>query len=432
MDFNEMKSPMKPAVVVVLLVAALALLPRWLRAAEKYELRSFKRIVLTTDFHAEGSGWGDFNKDGQGDAVYGPYWYEGPDFQKKHAIYPVKAFDPKSYSNNFITMVHDLNADGYDDVLVNEWPGKAVHWYQNPKGKDEPWKKHVAHPAVDNEAPQFGDITGDGRPELVFHNRGRLGYAKPGKDITKPWPFFAVSGKERWHRYTHGSGFGDVNGDGKPDFLMAGGWWEQPNTKQPTQPSKVVLWKKHPVAFGKGGGQMHTYDVDGDGDRDVITSLVAHHYGLAWFEQVKKDGKITFVQHDIMGSKPEHNAYGVKFSQMHAVCLIDIDGDGLKDIVTGKRFWAHGPNTDSEPGAPAVLYWFKLVREKDGGVHYIPHQIDDNSGVGTQFTVGDLNGDKRPDIVTGNKKGGYVFLQQVKEVGKEEWEKAQPKRRASK
>ena len=39
------------------------------------------------------------------------------------------------------------------------------------------------------------------------------------------------------------------------------------------------------------------------------------------------------------------------------------------DIVTGKRFWAHGPAKDAEPGAPAVLYWFKLTR-KGGKAEY--------------------------------------------------------------
>ena len=110
-----------------------------------------------------------------------------------------------------------------------------------------------------------------------------------------------------------------------------------------------------------------------------------------------------------------------------AKCPEDIDGDGLKDIVTGKRFWAHGPKGDPEPGEPAVLYWFKLTRTDDG-VHYIPHKIDDDSGVGCQFSVGDVNGDGHPDIVTGNKKGGYIFLQEVKKVSKEEWEEAQPKK----
>src|ERR1041384_8001742 len=89
-----------------------------------------------------------------------------------------------------------------------------------------------------------------------------------------------------------------------------------------------------------------------------------------------------------------------------------MDGDGLKDIVTGKRFWAHGAHGDADPTAPAVLYWFKLVRGADKTVDFVPYLIDDNSGIGTQVVAGDINGDKLPDIVVGNKKGTFVFLSQ--------------------
>ena len=142
--------------------------------------------------------------------------------------------------------------------------------------------------------------------------------------------------------------------------------------------------------------------------------MAAHGYGLAWYEQLraKSDkGEIQFQQHLILNPDAKPNAHGVSWSQLHAVDLVDMDGDGLKDIVTGKRFWAHGNHGDPEPNAPAVLYWFKLVRNPDKSVDFVPYQIDNDSGVGTQVVAGDINGDKLPDIVVGNKKGTFVHLQ---------------------
>lgn len=45
-------------------------------------------------------------------------------------------------------------------------------------------------------------------------------------------------------------------------------------------------------------------------------------------------------------------------------------------------------------------------------MRFIPHMIDDNSGVGTQVAAVDLNGDGIPDVIVGNKKGTFVFLSQ--------------------
>ena len=76
---------------------------------------------------------------------------------------------------------------------------------------------------------------------------------------------------------------------------------------------------------------MFAYDVDGDGDNDIITSLDAHGWGLAWFEQV--GGNEKFKKHMIMGDRKDLKKYGVAFSQPHALDLADIDGDGLKEVV---------------------------------------------------------------------------------------------------
>ncbi len=393
--------------------------------AQDYKLHTFKKITLTEKFYSEGAFYGDFNKDGKIDVVAGPYWYEGPAFDKKHEIYPPKDFDAaKTYSDAFLVYAGDINGDGWDDVITIGWPGKETRWFENPKGAEGHWKAHEIHPVTDNESPRWGDLDGDGKNNLIFHTGGYLGWVTPTADVTKHWQFSKASKKGSWQRYTHGFGFGDVNGDGRNDLLEAKGWWEQP------EKHVEEGWKFHPVNFGQGGAQMYAYDVDGDGDSDIITSLQAHGYGVAWFENTGKNdkGEISFKEHRFVGAKPEENKYGVKFSQPHAIDLIDMDGDGVKDIVTGKRWWAHGPSGDPEPMADPVLYWFKTVRSgKAGEVDFVPHLIDNASGVGTQITAGDITGDGLPDVIVGNKRGAFVFIHETKTVSKEEWEKAQPK-----
>jgi hypothetical protein len=98
-------------------------------------------------------------------------------------------------------------------------------------------------------------------------------------------------------------------------------------------------------------------------------------------------------------------------SQTHALHFVDINGDGKKDLVTGRRWWAHAAKGDPGSWEPAFLFWFEAVRGSDGFTQFVPHLIDDDSGVGTQFAVEDINGDGLPDIVVANKRGVFVFEQ---------------------
>lgn len=369
----------------------------------------FKKIKLSDDFYAEGASYGDFNRDGKLDVVAGPFWFEGPDFKIKHEYRPATKFDPHGYSDNFLTYVADFNGDGWPDVFCVPFPGAEGYWYENPQGKSGYWKRHLAVPMVGNESPGWVDVDGDGRPDLIFNNDGYLGYAT--WDPAKPddlWKFHAVSPKnQRYQRFTHGIGAGDIAGHGRIDLVEAAGWWEHPA-------DPAAAWKFHPQMFAEAGSQMLVTDVDGDGLADVITAWHCHLYGLVWWRQLRDaSGEIKWEQNIILPPAPDLKLDALRISELHAMALADMNGDGLKDIVTGKRVWAHGPAGDVEPDAPAVLYWFELKRA-GGKVTFVPHLIDDDSGVGTQVTTADLNGDGLPDVIVANKKGIFVHLNEGK------------------
>lgn len=415
--------------------------------AKDYLLHQFQRTQLSDKFWCEGATFGDLNRDGKGDIVSGPFWYEGPDYQKRHEYYPPKAtFKLKQadgtekvidgfegalgkenrYSDNFFAFTYDFNKDGWNDILIIGFPGEATVWYENPKGAEGHWKKHIAHDVTDNESPTFTDITGDGKPELVCASKGFYGYAEPDWSAPeKQWTWHSLSPNNKYHKFTHGMGVGDVNGDGRMDLLEKTGWWEQPKSL-----AGDPVWTYHKFEFTPiGGAQMYAYDVNGDGLNDVITSFAAHGFGLVWYEQLRAGGEITFKQHVILSPEQKRlpDKYGVCFTELHAIDLVDMDGDGLKDIVTGKRFWSHGHEGDPDRNDNAVLYWFKLVRGPEHTAEFLPHLIDDSSGVGTQIVTARVSNEKFPDVVVGNKRGTFYLQHSARKVSKAEWQAAQPK-----
>ena len=386
---------------------------------------TFEKRVLTAEYWCDGLNATDINRNGHLDVVAGPFWYAGPDFKVRHAFYPPAPQELEANpSNSMFSFVCDFNGDGWPDVLVL---GRVLFhqafWYENPgkaaaDGQDAPWQKHFVCNRVFGESPLFADIDGDGRPEILSISGDTANdkikqwgwYAPDWSAPTKPWHFVPVTEKGDFNHYYHGEGIGDINGDGRADLVLNDGWWEQPPKSAPPG----TLWQAHPFPKplgGKGGAQNLIFDVDGDGRNDIVSAIDAHGWGLSWFQQMRTpDGAISFVEHRMMGTREEEPQFGVAFSQPHALAFADLDGDGLPDVITGKRRWAHGPKGDIEPMAAPVNYWFQLQRDRKGGATFVPHLIDDASGLGTQIVALDVNGDGVPDVLTASKFGTFVFL----------------------
>ncbi len=369
----------------------------------------FERLVLTDRYYCDGVAVADIDSDGHVDVVAGPYWYQGPTFKQSHAFYePVELPREPSPSNSMFSFVRDFNGDSRPDILVLGRVHKhPAMWYENPGEENQLWKAHFVFERVRGESPMMVDLVGDGAPQLICHWDGRWGWIEPDpKNPYQPWSFHAIGADEGWPQFYHGEGTGDVNGDGRIDLVINDGWYEQPPLPRDGE------WRFHRGKFSelRGGAQMFVSDIDGDGDADVVSAVDAHGWGLAWYEQRSAESGIRFRERLIMGDRSRESTLGAAFTQPHALAMADIDGDGLLDVVTGKRRWAHGPKGDIEPSASPVVYWFELQRIADGEVRFVPHKIDDNSGVGVQIVARDVNNDGRVDVVTASKLGTFVFL----------------------
>lgn len=334
----------------------------------------------------------DVNNDHVPDIVSGAYWYEGPSFFKRHYIAAGKQFG--EYWDDFSTIPLDVNGDGRMDFITGGWFRKKLVWMENP-GNDNEWKEHVIAETGNIETTRAWDIDGDGIIEIVPNTPNdplivyKLITDKNGKG-TGTFEAHKIFDKPS----DHGLGFGDINGDGRGDFVLPAGWLEAPKNIYSD------AWIFHPdFKLGTASVPVIVTDVDGDNLADLIVGQ-AHDYGLDWYQQKKASSgdKITWIKHSI-------DPYN---SQYHTMQWVDIDGDGKNELITGKRYRAHN---DHDPGSddPIGLYYYKWNGDAFTKQIISYGSLGQGKGTGLYFGIHDLKGTGRKDIVVAGKDGLYVF-----------------------
>ena len=416
----------------------------------------------------------DFNGDGYPDVIVIPfpgkpcYWYENPGAKgglwKPHLVTNSACNETPIYVDLFKTgkkllvmgwnplkVEGDLSKGNYDDrgEMCYFVPGKdpTLPWQRiSISGPSTP-EKRIPGTARFAHGLGHGDVNGDGRHDIIVPQGW---WEQPEKIDGTPWKFHATKiGENCADMHVM-----DIDGDGKADILSTsahyyGFWWHQQRPgnvflTQPLFPAPPML-ARVPNGFKFNKEEQALFA--------AVTKYREVQKRLPWRadaalcmkaqDMARLEGdprKLRFYAKsqnldDVLSKLGDMNvvapnlAVGVGFArgtyvlivddvgafslpaQTHALHHVDIDGDGLKDLVTGRRWWAHGPKGDADPGDPAYLYWFQAKRGKDGMVSFTPHLIDDDSGVGTQFAIADVNGDGWLDIIISNKKGVFVFLQ---------------------
>ena len=411
-----------PAFVAASLLAAVAILQAQTPAAPAAAPRDSDRITtpgpgpggvpqatffvhrLGTD-HAEGITALDMNGDGRPDLLSGAYWYENPGPQGGE--WKRRQYREAGIRGEFVSdcgeWTIDVNHDGYPDVVTAGWMTNGIFWWENPGPNGTEWKKHFITDSYDSEGGWMADINGDGQPDLIFahyNHSGILWIDFSGKEpkvhhvgSREPGVPNDRSSSLGWQD-GHGTGVADIDGDGKADILTPYGWFRQID-------ADTDQWEWHPDwKLGDAGFPIIGYDVLNNGKTDIIYGQ-GHSYGIYWLEQVvaqKGDGATrTWVKHTVDES----------FSQVHALKMVDIDGDGQLELLAGKRYRGHNGN---DPGSydPLVVYYYKIDR-KTGEFTRYPISVNGTAAAGTQFITMDLDGDGDLDIATAGKSGVHFF-----------------------
>jgi hypothetical protein len=346
---------------------------------------------LGTD-HAEGITTLDMNGDGRPDLLSGAYWYENPGPQggewTRHQYREAGTKD--EFVSDCGEWTIDVNHDGHPDVVTAGWMTNGVFWWENPGKLGAEWKRHFITDSYDTEGGWMADINGDGLPDLIFAHYNHSGIL--WIDFSGPTPkVHHVGGREQ---DGHGIGVADVDGDGKADILTPTGWFRQIDADKDE-------WEWHPDwTLGDAGFPIIGYDVFNNGKTDIIYGQ-GHSYGIYWLEQIVaqqgEGANRKWVKHTIDES----------FSQVHALKMADIDGDGQMELLAGKRYRGHSGH---DPGSydPLVVYYYKIDR-KTGAFTRYPISVNGTAGAGTQFITMDLDGDGDLDIATAGKTGVHFF-----------------------
>jgi trimeric autotransporter adhesin len=243
-----------------------------------------------------------------------------------------------------------------------------------------------------------GDINGDGKPDLVVANFLYNGRVSVLLNTTTPGaatPSFAPEMDFATGRYPRSVAVADLNGDGRPDLVVATGGSNTVSVLlNMTTPGATTPSFATSVDFATGANpfSLMVADLNGDGKPDLV---VANR---------ESDNVSVLLNTTTPGATTPSFATQVTFAvgnDPESVAVSDLNGDGKPDLVVANYNY-HGSGSISvllnttTPGAATPSF----AAQVSFAVGNNPESV----------AIGDFNGDGRPDLVVANHGSNTVSV----------------------
>ena len=260
------------------------------------------------------------------------------------------------YGRAYDVALADFNKDGRLDAVASSFTGNQMAWFENP-GNNNLWTQHTLATGIgETRTARVADFNGDTNIDILATSRtGNTIYWYQNNGNST---FTAHTIDTTFTYATHGEPV-DMNGDGKMDFVMAGGF-SGPKDESP-EVGQIAWYSNN----GNGTFTKHTVgalpyafdavagDLDGDGRVDIAAAAFARpgtdHDSVVWYKN-NADG--TWTKNVL-----KQNWYGAD-----GVILSDVDGDGRLDIFASAesttnevRWWRNEMVQIPEPSTAVLL-----------------------------------------------------------------------------
>jgi len=272
--------------------------------------------------------------------------------------------------------VLDVDGDGDLDIAAGR------NWYEAPD-----WIKHenfrdgaeTNGPETDDNSEFAMDVNRDGRTDVVssgwMRMKGAFWYENPGKKDVK-WKATRIHSAISMEGVIHG----DIDGDGDDDILCnhwglvqgQGMTWLEAIDREPWFAEHVIGTKGETHGNGLG-------DINGDGRTDIVTPV-------GWYESPAKPTEQKWTFHADYGFTVQVDGAAAS----HPIVIHDVNEDGRNDIIIGA---AHTYG----------LAWLEQSVDAEGKRSFTQHWVETDFGQFHTMALGDLNGDGKPDLVTGKR-----------------------------